>query len=204
MKTMAKDYIGIVTPEGTAIYPHLIKPDTKFNVMGEYKVSLSIPEKEAAPMIVNYNNAQKIAKSMIPKGKNPKMAQLPYSNELDDDGQETGNVIFKFKMKAKVTTLDGRNIELKPKIFDAAGTLLNDVDSIWGGSRLRVSADLVPYHVAAIGAGVSARLKAVQIIELKTGGGSSAEAFGFEATDGFTTEESSAAKDEGFTDEEDF
>ena len=56
---MANDYIGVVTPAGTAIYPHLTQPDTKFNAMGEYKVSLSLTEDEAAPIdtwLINRNN----------------------------------------------------------------------------------------------------------------------------------------------------
>lgn len=205
---MANDYIGVVTPAGTAIYPHLTQPDTKFNAMGEYKVSLSLTEDEAAPIIAKFNQAMEQAKTMIPQGKRPKVSEPPYFNELDDQGQETGRVVFKFKMKAKVNTKDGRTIEMSPKLFDAQGTLMNDVESIWGGSTLRISADLIPYYVAAVGAGVSARLKAVQIIELKTGGGSNAESFGFEATDGFTAEQEPTAKEEGFvyeeTDEEDF
>jgi len=204
---MANDYIGVVTPAGTAIYPHLTQPDTKFNAMGEYKVSLAIDEVEAAPLIESIEQATKQAEKLIPQGKRPKMAEPPYFNELDDQGQETGRVVFKFKMKAKINTKDGRTIEMSPKLFDAQGTLVNDVDSIWGGSTLRVSADLVPYYVATTGAGVSARLKAVQIIELKTGGGSNAESFGFEATEGFTAEQEPTAKEEGFVyeeDEEDF
>ena len=45
---MANDYIGVVSPEGITIYPHLTQPDTKFNAMGEYKVSLSVDKSEAA------------------------------------------------------------------------------------------------------------------------------------------------------------
>lgn len=200
---MANDYIGVVTPAGTAIYPHLTQPDTKFNAMGEYKVSLAVDEAEAAPLIANFEQATKQAEKLLPKGKPPRMAEPPYFNEVDDEGQDTGRIVFKFKMKAKINTKDGRTIEMNPKLFDAQGTLVNDVDSIWGGSTLRVSADLVPYYVATTGAGVSARLKAVQIIELKTGGGSNASSFGFEATEGYTAPEEETAEQEGFVHEED-
>lgn len=200
---MANDYIGVVTPAGTAIYPHLTQPDTKFNAMGEYKVSLAVDEAEAAPLIANIEQATKQAEKLIPQGKRPKMAEPPYFNEVDDEGQDTGRIVFKFKMKAKINTKDGRTIEMSPKLFDSQGTLVNDVDSIWGGSTLRVSADLVPYYVATTGAGVSARLKAVQIIELKTGGGSNASSFGFEATEGYTAPEEETAEQEGFVHEED-
>ncbi len=32
----------MVTPIGEAIYPRLLKPDTKFNELGEYKITLKI------------------------------------------------------------------------------------------------------------------------------------------------------------------
>jgi hypothetical protein len=203
---MSKDYLKIVTPAGIAIYPHLTQPDTKFNAMGEYKVSLSVTEEEAAPITAKIDEVMEEAQGMIPPGKRPKIQEPPYYNELDDEGQETGRVIFKFKMKAKVNTKDGRTIEMSPKLFDAQGTLMTDVDSIWGGSTLRISSDLVPYYVAAVGAGVSMRLKAVQIIELKTGGGGADAAnYGFEATEGFTAVQEETAQVHGFEiDDEDF
>lgn len=174
--------------------------------MGEYKVSLSVTEEEAAPITAKIDEVMEEAQGMIPPGKRPKIQEPPYYNELDDEGQETGRVIFKFKMKAKVNTKDGRTIEMSPKLFDAQGTLMTDVDSIWGGSTLRISSDLVPYYVAAVGAGVSMRLKAVQIIELKTGGGGADAAnYGFEATEGFTAVQEETAQVHGFEiDDEDF
>ena len=145
----------------------------------------------------------KQAEKLIPQGKRKKVAEPPFFDELDDEGQETGRVVFKFKMKAKVNTKDGRTIEMSPKLFDASGTLMSDVDSIWGGSTLRVSADLVPFYVGfAVGAGVSARLKAVQIIDLKTGGGANASSFGFEATEGYSAPQVETAQDEGLVEHE--
>ena len=43
---------------------------------------------------------------------------------------------------------------------------------IWGGSLMKVAYQLIPYNSPAIGAGVSARLKAVQITKLVEGSGS--------------------------------
>ena len=41
----------IVTPKATAVYPWLNTPDTKFNVDGEYKVTLKIGSEDAQPLI---------------------------------------------------------------------------------------------------------------------------------------------------------
>ena len=42
---------------GEAIYPHLNKPDVKFNENGEYKVNFKIPEAKAKDMIAVYEEA---------------------------------------------------------------------------------------------------------------------------------------------------
>lgn len=198
-----QNYQNVVTPSGVAIYPHLINPDTKFNPIGEYKVSLSLVEDEATPIIEKINVALEQAKEMIPEGKKAKEAELPYFIEKDEDGNQTNRYVFKFKMKAKINTKDGRTIEMSPKIFDSQGKLIKGLDSIWGGSTLRVSADLVPFYVAAVGAGVTLRLKAVQVIELVKGGGSDGSSFGFDKTDGYVAEEQESSE-LVFADEEDF
>ena len=55
------------------------------------------------------------------------------------------------------------------------------------------------YFVASIGAGVSLRLKAVQVLNLVEGGSADAEFFGFTEEEGFSIEEDEA----GFTNYED-
>ena len=204
-----KEYDGITTPEGIAIYPHLNRPDVykdpNTGVTGkpQYKVNLSLSQQEATPIIEKIEEVKKIALAMIPQGKKQKEADDPYYNELDDEGQETGRVVLKFKMNAQIQK-DGRQIDLSPKLFDASGVFINECDDIWGGSTLRVSADLVPWYMAGPGAGVSLRLKAVQIINLKSGGGADASAYGFSATEGFTAPAAETAPDTDFSDEEDF
>ena len=42
---------------GEAIYPHLNRPDVKFNENGEYKVNLKVPEDKAKCMIALYEKA---------------------------------------------------------------------------------------------------------------------------------------------------
>ena len=63
---------------------------------------------------------------------------------------------------------------------------------IWGGSEIRVNAALYPYYVSSIGAGVSLKLRAVQVIALVEGS-EGAGRFGFEKTTGYVQKE----KDEG-------
>ena len=173
------------TPKGMAQYPWLSKPDTKFNEEGEYKVNLVLPKKDAAPVIEQINAAfaenlkEEVKKN---KGKEIKTANPPYTDELDDDNKPTGNVIIKFKSKAMYP----------PAIFDAKGNVMKE-SNIWGGSVIRVNSSIAPYNVGLIGAGVSLRLRAVQVIEYVEGGTGSADRFGFEEVDGGFTQEPASA-----------
>jgi hypothetical protein len=201
MNNMANEFVKYTTDVGIAIYPHLTKPDTEYNKDGEYKVSLSLSEKEAAPLMKAIESEKAKAMDMIPDGKPQKEAPMPFFNEVDKEKQETGRVVFKFKMKAKVKNKQGETVELKPRLFDSQGTMFHP-ESVWGGSQIRVSSEIVPYYVPALGAGVSLRMKAVQIIDLKTGNGADASAYGFSATDGFTAPEE-ATTATTFADEDD-
>ncbi|QDP55850.1 MAG: putative helix-destabilizing protein [Prokaryotic dsDNA virus sp.] len=174
----------ITTPTGIALYPWLSKPDTEYNKDGEYKVNLVLSKKEAQPIIDTINEVfSENLKDELKKQKKKtiKTANPPYADELDDDGKPTGNVIFKFKSKAAY----------KPAIFDAGGDTLTDTQ-IWGGSEIRVNAALYPYFVSTIGAGVSLKLRAVQVIALVEGS-EGAGRFGFEKTSGYIKKE----KEEG-------
>tara|TARA_Y100001937_G_C7134332_1_gene339144 strand:- start:5164 stop:5835 length:672 start_codon:yes stop_codon:yes gene_type:complete len=174
----------ITTPTGVALYPWLSKPDTEYNKDGEYKVNLVLSKKEAQPIIDTINEVfSENLKDELKKQKKKtiKTANPPYADELDDDGKPTGNVIFKFKSKAAY----------KPAIFDAGGDTLTDTQ-IWGGSEIRVNAALYPYFVSTIGAGVSLKLRAVQVIALVEGS-EGAGRFGFEKTSGYIKKE----KEEG-------
>lgn len=167
------------TPKGIAQYPWLSKPDTKFNEEGEYKVNLSLSKEDAAPIIQQINqvfaeNVKEETKKN--KGKDIKTANPPYSEELDDDGKPTGNIIMKFKSKAAY----------KPAIFDAKGNVMIE-SNIWGGSEVRVNGSMAPYFTSMIGAGVALRLRAVQVIQYVEGG-TGPERFGFEEEVGFEQE----------------
>ena len=202
-----------VSPKGIASYPYLTKPDTKFNPDGEYKVSLIVAGDDASKAIdflTEKHNASVAQAKKENAGKRVKEGELPFI-ENDD-----GTVTFKFKMKAKVTPKKGDPFEQKPALFDAKGKPLTGEPKIGGGSTIKVSYEVVPYYTAIAGAGVSLRLKAVQIIELKEySGGGNAESYGFGEEEGFEaddedndppfdTDETTAGGNTGGNDEEDF
>jgi len=209
---MKNKYTKIVTPIGIAQYPWLSSPDTKFSEVGDYKTNLILSKKDAQDVISMIDTAREESVKIGAEksnGKKVKQADPPYYDEVDDDGKPTGNVVLKFKCKAKVTTKSGESFENKPTLFDAKGKPMTNVN-VWGGSELKVSAELIPYFTSMVGAGVSMRLRAAQIINLIEGGSNSSgygfkEEEGYEHSDTQTTEEfTSDTKTEVQEDKDDF
>lgn len=188
-----------VTPAGIAQYPYLTKPDTKFNPDGEYKLKLEIPSDKAQDLVTfldeQFALAQEKAKKDNP-GKKIKPGNEPY--EIDED---TGKVTVNFKLKAKVTPKNGDPFEQKPAIFDSKGKPIQGDAKVGGGSKVKVAYEVLPYFTAIAGAGVSLRMKAVQVIELvEYSGGAGAGAYGFGEEEGYEAEDNSADSN-GFSEE---
>lgn len=193
-----------VSPAGTAQYPWLNKPDTKFNPDGEYKCNLEIKDPQEIAKITSFLDEQHEASVAKAKkenaGKKIKEGDVPYSLN-----EETGTVTVRFKLKAKVTPKNGEPFEQRPAVFDAKGKPTKDA-KVGGGSTLKIAYEIVPYYTAIAGAGISLRLKAAQIINLvEFSGGAGADAYGFGEEDGYEAEDNSAESN-GFTEdnEEDF
>lgn len=202
------------TPIGVAVYPKLNKADTKFQPDGEYSIKLKLEGNDAEKLTQFMDEQHALAVEQArrenPKLKKVKEGALPYKPEVDDDNNETGATIFNFKMKAHVVMRSGDSFDQKPAVFDAKGSPIDMKKvQVWGGSKVRVSFQAVPYYTAALGAGVSLRLQGVKILELVTGtGGKSAGALGFdEEEDGFayTPDQAETGEDgEAGSEQEDF
>ena len=185
------NYAKIVTPVGVSQFCWLNVPDTKFDETGHYKTNLIVNAKEGQAIVKSINEEVKKAVTIGAEkanGKEVKKANLPFEEEYIE-GKPTGNIIFKFKTKAKIITKDGKVIPNKVAIFDSQGKPMTDI-SIWSGSQMKVSADLIPYFTAMAGAGVSLRLRAVQITKLVEGGNANSAGHGFDKVeDGYVAPE---------------
>ena len=163
---------------GEAIYPHLNKPDVRFSEAGEYKVTLKVAKSDATAMLKLYNSAIEDALKLAEqnhKGKGIKNAPKPFT-------EEDNFVFFKFKMKATgVNQKTKEKFSQRPQLFDAKKNPIPLSTLIWGGSKMRVAYNLVSYFTPMLGAGITARLKAVQVIELVEGKDSNL----FEKEDGY-------------------
>ena len=100
---MAKN---ILVLEGTALWAKVFEPDTKFNPLGDFSINLQMPLADAAVMseklesIVQAEFNEAIEKD--PRLKNTLSTQEVCQPVYDrDTGDDTGNVEFKFKLKAK-------------------------------------------------------------------------------------------------------
>lgn len=195
---MAKsNAVVITTPRGVAKYPHLSTPDTKFNPAGEYHIKLLLDGEDAENLKARLDQETERAVALM-KEQNPKFAKTmkahtPYKaeTEKDDASVETGKTEFTFKMKAKVEPKGKEAFTQKPRIFDAKGKPVLGKLDIGGGSAVKVNFEAAPFFSAKDKiAGVTLRLKAVQVIELKSYVSRNAGDYGFGAEDGFDATES--------------
>ena len=178
-----------VTPAGVALWPRLTTPDTKFNKDGVYQVKLELAyNDEGVEDLIKYIDGQMDESFALAQKDNPdkkvKAADKPYQ-----DSETEGVVRINFKSKAKGTRSDGTEWEFHPALFDAKGTPIKASQVMIGsGSLIKVSFTPFQFYTAMIGAGVSLRVQAVQILKLEEYGGR-AQDHGFGAEDGYDSAE---------------
>jgi len=179
-----------ISAKGEFVYPHLNKPDVRFNEAGEYKLTLKVPQKEALSMVTLIDKELDACIAKVEKekkGKKVKQAPKPY--KIED-----GFAFFKFKMKATgVNRKTKESFSQKPALFDSNKNPFPQSTSIWGGTKGKVAFNVKDYFVPALGAGVTLQLIAVQIIDLVEGGGKQGDLFDKE--DGYTVQETDVSSE---------
>lgn len=202
-ETKPKKPERITSPKGIAIWPKLNEPDRKWKTEGEYTVKLRLVEKDPATQAfiakiqeirdVEYNKA---LDTEVKAGRaKKKLKTVPLSikrvmTEPEEGSEEepkpTGEVDFKFSMKAHVQPKGGREAwDQRPALFDAHGTPIPAGIKVGPGSTIKVSFDAAPFYTAALGFGLTFRMRAVQVIDLKQWRELDAQAYGFDKEDGF-------------------
>lgn len=207
---MANRYPTITTPRGVLVYPHLTEADTKFvKPDGEYHTKFALPsgDKSTTKFIGELDrlleeyielNPDELTKAKLKKAGTADT----YEEEVDDEGEETGRVIFKFKLKAKIVTKT-KSWDQSPRLFDSQAQPLTGSPSIWTGSEGKVNVEVFPYYMETTKQfGLSLRCKGVQILKLVEGsGGPDAASMGFgEEDDGYVA--TAEAQEEGFSPED--
>mgnify|MGYP003132102823 FL=1 len=193
----------LTSPVGTAIYPHLSKPDTKFNEDGEYRVNLRLSMDDAKPLLKELHTILKdhVEEVKSEKGKSKiKTQDLPY-NEVETEGSPTGEVDVKFKLKAVAGSNDNK-WEQRPALFNDKGERMNPEETnVGSGSAIKIGFEVFPYYTGSLGAGLSLRMKAVQVLDLVEFGGNEFDNFDFAVKESATEE--AEAETDGEEDDDD-
>jgi hypothetical protein len=188
----------VTSPKGAALWAKLDKPDRKYNEKGQYTVDLVVDpgETKVKAFIDELEALRDTAMEQAnAKAKGKKfIAREVFKLEYDKDGEETGNIVFKFKMNNVDDRRDGQNkvILVGPKASEGAIPMVD----IGNGSIIRCVSFANPYSMASDKTiGVSLILEKVQLIELISFGGND----DLDDEDGELPEETNS---DGFADEE--
>jgi hypothetical protein len=132
-----------------------------------------------------------------------KKADLPVLEVIDDQGEETGEVDLKIKLKAGYeydvssdpNVYSPKTITQRPTLIDAKQQPIGNDIQIGSGTTLRCGVEVAPWYVPTMGIGVSLRLRVAQIIDLVEFGGGGAAAYDFQNEEGFETVAANLSED---------
>lgn len=190
--------VDTVHPVGVAVHPKLDQPyyfdekqkksfaDPKAeHPRSDLNITVAYDEADAAPLI-------KVIKDYaVEQGFDLEdVKNWPWKKEKDKEtGKPTGRILFKWKQYAK--TMDG-DINSVPH-YDAKLNKLPKGFKITGGSLVRPKGRILAFDVGAQN-GVRLLLSAIQVIERRV---IEADSSGFDATDGYTYENTASTEDQG-------
>ncbi|MGO7451869.1 ssDNA-binding protein [Rhizobium ruizarguesonis] len=188
---------------GTKEYP---KPNGEYSTKQVLEADAPATKAFIAALMPHYQAAMEEAAAKFKELKIETRKKLGKVTENDlfttlydqETEQPTGYIEFKFAMAASGERKDKTKWAAKPAIFDAKGKPMTKVPEIWSGTEAKVSFECQPYFIPGTGAaGLKLKLKAIQIIELVSGGQRSASSYGFGAEDGYEYEEPATEENEG-------
>lgn len=173
---------AITTAIGTAQYPWVNTPSTKFVPEGEYSCNIILTKQEGEAIIKKVEPIleKKQKEQAEESGKKVKTYELPIQLEGD-------TYVLKAKLKpVNGKRKDGSEYTRSLGLFDSKGNPWDREVIIRGGSKVRLNVRPKTWFSPLMGVGVSLELLAVQVIELAAGELSSqaAESFGFTEVEG--------------------
>ena len=177
---------------GSCIFANVFRTekfkDTKTGQLkdtGEFSIQVHFDEKDAnvlRKIIQKEWDAYKetLTPAQQKQAKEPNFKEREYQEES----------YFKFTLPNVIKCRDGSDWKRTVAIFDAAKhDIFKDIEGIGNGSKVRVAGELSPFFMSKANYGVSLRLSAIQVIDLKPVGNETAESFGFDTEEGgFTTD----------------
>ena len=185
----------ITTPSGISVWPKLTTPDAYQDNDLEYSCALRFDAQDESTqeLVANLEQAfeenkktlnewnAKAGRPPIPPAKLKKTSYRPWGDEEDKEtGEPTGFIVVKAKLKAERKMGDSMMAQ-RPAVFDEFGEAWDLDKPIWGGSKIAMSVEAIPYYIPTTGYSITLRLKGAQVTELVSGSGESTSAsdFGF-------------------------
>lgn len=187
---MTKKTVYRISPFGIGIHLHLNEPDAKFNPDNPmFKGKLKLEGEPAVKLKADIDAAVEEAftdyfengdgASLKPAEKAKYSRYYPYEAETDDDGNETGAILFDFKQNAKIRLKDGTIKTIQMPIYDSADNPVHKL--VRTGSVIRFAYAIRPIPMKSLKQiGVRLDFAKVQVKELREGGSSG----GFGAVEG--------------------
>ena len=194
-KPFAVKGMNVASPKGKALWCKFKEPDTKFNAKGEYSTDLVCDPSDPAVKAyiekldklvdIAYNET---CETLGPaKARDVRKASV-YKEEVNQDGELTGNIVFKYKLK-DLTDRRERGDSGEILVVDAKRNPLGkEAPLVGNGSVIRVVGFANPYFMASTKTvGLSHIWSKMQIIDLVEFSGS-AGTDEFDEEDGFVEE----------------
>ena len=196
---MAEQLEAFTSPVGEAVFPWITRADTRFNADGVYKTQLSVPMEEAQAFIAKLEKVRNdFIATMDPVKQQTFNSVAVYEDEYSrpvfpadatDEQKDairaghvpelTGNVLFKFKLNARVTPRDETkdSFTQSPIVVSAADGAAVE-QPVYGGSAIRIKGQIAPYtNAMSKSVGITLRMKAVQVVDLVSGNGGGDSSF---------------------------
>ena len=174
--------IKVVSPKGSALWCKVTEPERTFNAKGTYATEIIVDPND--PTVIAFvdklealrDEAFSEAKSTLKPPQASKLAKKEvYTEEVDAEGNTTGNIKFKFKLDNVDDKETGRN---KVQVYDSGAgkarpEIIKSVPLIGNGSIIKCGAYANPYYMANGNViGISLMWQTMQVLSLVEYGGS--------------------------------
>jgi len=157
-KTQAR----FTSPRGFAVWPHLNTPDRKFIGEGDpgvFKTDLRVKKEEVQALL---NELEGARDQWMEQEGYTQRAPLPWKDEMDDQGQPTGNVLMRFKQKETIRS----GSDIIPMRIRLVGADKKPCEAnIVSGSEIRIAFNARGWN-ATSGYGITLHPSAVQVLNL--------------------------------------
>ena len=167
------EVLNLTTPISKFQFAWLVEPDTKFDPMGEWRITCLVEQKDSediANQLGGLLDRWKAQLKAASPSKKFKLAQLPWGFEDVTDGGETKGY-FKIRAKTKVggSRPDGTVWKNRPPaLFNADGSVMSDsqktlVNKCGPGTTGQVNLRCSGWETPAFGVGIKIQIEAVMI-----------------------------------------